>query len=810
LSGFLFILIQYTFIFIVILGILKYKMDYKSRFFKVIKKHKIKLIFLLIMLVWYYFSLPSVMFDDTNSTVIESEEGLLLGAKIASDMQWRFPGNDTVPYKFKQCIVLYEDAHFYKHWGFNPISMLHAYRQNKEAGRIVRGGSTITQQVIRLHRKNKSRSYTEKLIELILATRLEFRHSKEKILALYASHAPFGGNTVGIDAAAWRFFGQKAEDLSWAESATLAVLPNAPGLIHVNKNREKLQSKRDALLLKLKNQKIIDQTTYLLAIQEPLPDETYPLPQVAPHLLSKLIKSQNGERIHTSIKWEIQNHVNALVNQHYQNLKQNHVYNAAVLVVDVRTRKVLAYVGNTPTDKAHQKDVDIIDKPRSTGSILKPFLFTSMLNAGEILPNTLLADIPTHIAGYRPENFSLEYTGAVPASKALAKSLNIPAVRMLQDYGLDRFYNDLQNLQLSNVNKGSDHYGLSLILGGAESNLWDLCKAYTAMASTVNHYDETQGKYYAHEVIDLSVSNVFKPDFGKIKKDFIFYDAGSIYATFQALLEANRPESDENWEFYENSRSIAWKTGTSFGFRDAWAIGITPDYVVGVWVGNADGEGRPELTGLQTAAPLLFDVFKLLPPTRWFAQPFDEMERVPICLKSGYRASELCETQDSLWIPRSGLKTAVCPYHILVHLDLTESFQVNSSCVSESQMTHKSWFVLPPAQAFYFQLKNPFYKLLPPFRADCIGSGGNVIDILTPFDNENIFLPKDFNEKKNSLILKVKHAQPNIKVYWYLDEIYLGTTDHIHEWSIVPEKGVHILNVVDEFSNEKKIKFNIL
>ena len=381
---------------------------------------------------------------------------------------------------------------------------------------------------------------------------------------------------------------------------------------------------------------------------------------------------------------------------------------------------------------------------------------------------------------------------------------------MLQDYGLDRFYNDLQNLQLSNVNKGSDHYGLSLILGGAESNLWDLCKAYTAMASTVNHYDETQGKYYAHEVIDLSVSNVFKPDFGKIKKDFIFYDAGSIYATFQALLEANRPESDENWEFYENSRSIAWKTGTSFGFRDAWAIGITPDYVVGVWVGNADGEGRPELTGLQTAAPLLFDVFKLLPPTRWFAQPFDEMERVPICLKSGYRASELCETQDSLWIPRSGLKTAVCPYHILVHLDLTESFQVNSSCVSESQMTHKSWFVLPPAQAFYFQLKNPFYKLLPPFRADCIGSGGNVIDILTPFDNENIFLPKDFNEKKNSLILKVKHAQPNIQVYWYLDEIYLGTTDHIHEWSIVPEKGVHILNVVDEFSNEKKIKFNIL
>lgn len=760
--------------------------------------------------MWYFFSLPTILFKDSYATVIESAEGHLLGAKIANDMQWRFPEKDTVPLKFKKCITLYEDAHFYKHWGFNPVSMFNAYLQNKKMKKIVRGGSTLTQQVIRLHRKNKSRTYQEKIIELILATRLEFRYSKERILALYASHAPFGGNTVGIDAAAWRFFGQKAENLSWAESATLAILPNAPGLIHVNKNRPKLLEKRNKLLKKLFQKTIIDSTTYFLSLQEPLPETTFALPQTAPHLLAKVMKMHAGQRIQTSIQNDLQQNVNFLVNQHYLSLKQNHVYNAAVLVVHVPTRQILAYVGNSPTESAHQKDVDIINKPRSTGSILKPFLFASMLNGGEMLPHTLMADIPTHIAGYRPENFNLQYQGAVPASRALARSLNIPAVRMLQDYGLERFYNDLQNLNLSNINKGSDHYGLSLILGGAESNLWDLSRAYTAMASIINHYDETQGKYFENESVDLSYLKDFKPNFRKQQKEYDFYDAGSIYATFQALLEANRPEGDENWEFYESTRPIAWKTGTSFGFRDAWAVGITPEFVVSVWVGNADGEGRPELTGLHTAAPLLFEVFKLLPQTKWFSIPYDEMEKVPICGRSGHRATELCEPIDSMWIPRAGLKTLPCPYHQLIHLDPSETFQVNSLCMTPTEMIHKSWFVLPPTQAFYFQLNNPFYKPLPPFSLDCLSQTENTIEILIPFANEQIFLPKDFDETKNSFILKVKHSQPYAKIYWYVDEVYIKTTTYIHEIAIQPKKGEHILTVVDEFNNELSRKFKIL
>ncbi len=773
-------------------------------------KHKIKLLVLLLALVLYYFSLPKKLFKTPTATVIESVEGELLGAKIADDMQWRFPEIDTVPYKFQRCITTYEDGYFFNHWGFNPISMIKALDQNRKAGKIVRGGSTLTQQVIRLSRKNKPRTYFEKSKELVLATRLEFRYSKMEILALYSSHAPFGGNVVGLDAAAWRYFGQNIENLSWAENAALAVLPNAPGLITINKNRSKLKNKRDRLLFKLFEKEIIDSLTYKLAIQESLPDKTFPLPQTAPHLLEKVKKEHNGQRIQTSVQLKIQQQINSIVSQHYKELKQNHVYNVAVLVLDIKTRKIVAYVGNSPTDNAHQKDVDIIDKARSTGSILKPFLYTSLLNAGEMLPHSLIADIPTQISGYIPKNFNLEYRGAVKASVALTKSLNIPAVRMLQSYGLDRFYHDLQNLGLENISKGANHYGLSLILGGAESSLWNLSRAYASLANTLHHYDDSQGKYYTKELANLSYLKNYHVDFGRLTNEYPLYDAGAIYSSLEALQQLNRPEGEENWEFYEHSKSIAWKTGTSFGFRDAWAIGFNANYLIGVWVGNADGEGRPGLTGINSAAPILFASFDVLPNTNWFPTPYDELVKISTCSKSGNRSTSLCTEVDSIWVPRAGLKTRSCSNHQWVHLDSTESFQVNSSCETLASMKHKSWFILPPNQAYYYQLHNPFYKPLPPYRSDCLSNTTAPMEFVNSVKHEKLFLPKNFDEQKNPFIVKLTHTQPDCKIFWYLDTTYIATTTTIHELAIQQKKGAHILTVVDEFGNELTKYFTIL
>ncbi|AUC74558.1 MULTISPECIES: penicillin-binding protein 1C [unclassified Olleya] len=779
------------------------------RIINFIKKNRIKSIVLFVLLVAYIFCLPKQLFKDPTATVITSNTSILLGAQIAKDGQWRFPESDSIPEKFKTCIIAFEDEYFYKHPGFNPISIFKAIKQNISSGKVKRGGSTITQQVIRLSRKGQSRTYIEKLKEMILATRLELKYSKEKILALYASHAPFGGNVIGIDAASWRYFNRNANDLSWAESATLAVLPNAPSLIYPGKNQKRLFEKRNRLLKKLLDNQTIDQLTYNLSIAEGLPQKPYALPQIAPHLLQTISKTNKGERIQTTINKQLQEQVNTIVSNHYNTLKQNEIYNISVLVLDVKTRQVLSYVGNAPTDKKHQNSVDIVTKPRSTGSILKPFLYAAMLDAGDILPNTLVADIPTQFGNYTPQNFNKEFDGAVPAKRALSRSLNVPAVRMLQEFGLDRFHHYLKALNLKDITYNANHYGLSLILGGAESNLWDLCKSYAAFSSTINHFNDTSSEYFSNEFCEPTYFASKTIDFGTKSTEKTLFDAASIYLTYQSLKEVNRPEGDDNWEFFDNSKQIAWKTGTSYGFRDAWAIGSTKDYVVGVWVGNADGEGRPGLVGVQAAAPILFDVFHLLPNSPWFKKPLDEMQDIEVCSISGYRASLNCRETELQFVQKSGLKTRPCPYHKLIHLDNTNTFQVNTSCEDLNAISTQSWFILPPLVEYYYKKKNPFYKSLPPFRPDCLGENAITMQFIYPKNASTIFLPKDFNETVNELILKVAHSKKNSTLYWYIDKTYIGQTTDIHDMAILPEIGEHWIVVVDNFGNELKRKVTI-
>ena len=776
--------------------------NYINKGFKPLVYHKKKTIFIVIILIFYAFCLPKKLFTKPTSTVITSNNNELLGALIAKDGQWRFPHNDSVPKKFKTCLIQFEDEYFYKHPGFNPVSIFNALKQNLKAGKVKRGGSTITQQVIRLSRNDRPRTYFEKLKELILATRLELSISKEKILTYWSSNAPFGGNVVGLDAASWRYFNRKSTQLSWAESATLAVLPNAPNLIYPGKNQDKLLVKRNRLLKKLLVKNVIDSLTYNLSILEDLPQKAYSIPQIAPHLLQKINKKNEGKFVKTTIDKRLQNQSNSIVKNHYNILSKNGIHNISVLVLDVKTRQVLAYVGNAPSTKKHQKDVDVIDKPRSTGSVLKPFLYAAMLDSGNLLANTLVADVPTNFGSYQPENFDKKYAGAISAKRALSKSLNVPTVRMLQEFGLENFYSYLKKLQLKDLRKSANYYGLTLALGGAESNLWDLCKSYASMASTVNHYTENSSRYFKNEFCEPTFYTDKKIDFGEKSSEKIIFDAASIYLTFESLKEVNRPNSDENWEFFDSSKQVAWKTGTSFGFRDAWAIGTTKDYVVGVWVGNADGEGRPGLVGVQAAAPILFDVFDKLPNSEWFEKPFDEMTEIEICNRSGYRATEICEEKKTEFIQNAGLKTAPCPYHITVNVDFLEKNQINTSCESLENIKQKSWFVLPPLMEYYYKDKNPFYKSLPKFRNDCLGEVKNAMKFIYPTEKTTIFLPKNFDGKKNELILKVAHSNKEAVLFWYIDNTFLGTTNELHQFAVNLKKGNYTISVTDNFGSE--------
>ena len=747
---------------------------------------KVILCILAFLVTGYIFCLPRHLFHVPYSTVVTDRNEELLGARIASDGQWRFPPRNTTPEKIKECLITFEDKHFYHHWGVNPFAIGRAFYQNVKNKRIVSGGSTLTMQTIRLAR-NESRTFREKLIEMIWATRLEFRASKEEILSMYISHAPFGGNVVGLDAAAWRYFGHSADDLSWAESAMLAVLPNAPAMIHLSKGRKTLLDKRNRLLKQLLEKKTIDSSTYELAISEPLPDEPHPLPHIAPYLVSRFYQERNGEYSRSTINKGIQTQVEDLAERWSNEFGRSDIRNLAILVIDIPSNQVVAYCGNVHFDrKQGGNQVDVIQAPRSTGSILKPFLYYAMLQEGSLLPDMLLPDVPVNINGFTPQNFSMQFEGAVPASEALARSLNIPAVTMLQRYGVPKFHSFLQQIGLKTINRSSSHYGLSLILGGAEATLWDVTNAYAMMGRSLLQLPQRSCSLLLPTSRITESTDPFQP--------------GAVWQTFDALKEVNRPE-EIDWKSIPSMQTIAWKTGTSYGFRDAWAVGVTPRYAVGVWVGNATGEGKPGLVGAQTAGPVLFDIFNLLPSSSWFTRPAGIFVEAEVCRKSGHLKGRFCDETDTLLVLPAGLRTEACPYHHLVTLSADESQRIYENCANTEPTLRKSWFTLPPVWEWYYKQHHPEYKPLPPFKAGCGEDTFLPMQFIYPPMNARIKLPKQLDGSKGFLTVELAHNNPNATVFWHLDETYQAQTQDFHKISLQPAAGKHSLTAVDGEGN---------
>ena len=747
---------------------------------------KVILCILAFLVTGYIFCLPRHLFHVPYSTVVTDRNEELLGARIASDGQWRFPPRNTTPEKIKECLITFEDKHFYHHWGVNPFAIGRAFYQNVKNKRIVSGGSTLTMQTIRLAR-NESRTFREKLIEMIWATRLEFRASKEEILSMYISHAPFGGNVVGLDAAAWRYFGHSADDLSWAESAMLAVLPNAPAMIHLSKGRKTLLDKRNRLLKQLLEKKTIDSSTYELAISEPLPDEPHALPQIAPYLVSRFYQERNGEYSRSTINKGIQTQVEDLAERWSNEFGRSDIRNLAILVIDIPSNQVVAYCGNVHFDrKQGGNQVDVIQAPRSTGSILKPFLYYAMLQEGSLLPDMLLPDVPVNINGFTPPNFSMQFEGAVPASEALARSLNIPAVTMLQRYGVPKFHSFLQQIGLKTINRSSSHYGLSLILGGAEATLWDVTNAYAMMGRSLLQLPQRSCSLLLPTSRITESTDPFQP--------------GAVWQTFDALKEVNRPE-EIDWKSIPSMQTIAWKTGTSYGFRDAWAVGVTPRYAVGVWVGNATGEGKPGLVGAQTAGPVLFDIFNLLPSSSWFTRPAGIFVEAEVCRKSGHLKGRFCDETDTLLVLPAGLRTEACPYHHLVTLSADESQRIYENCANTEPTLQKSWFTLPPVWEWYYKQHHPEYKPLPPFKAGCGEDTFQPMQFIYPPMNARIKLPKQLDGSKGFLTVELAHNNPNATVFWHLDETYQAQTQDFHKISLQPAAGKHSLTAVDGEGN---------
>jgi penicillin-binding protein 1C len=775
---------------------------------------KKKLIVLVVVacLVAYGFSLPSPIFDEPFSTVLEDRTGQLLSASISSDGQWRFPEKDQLNEKFVQALVVYEDKRFWNHPGVDLMAMSRAIRENVRAGRVVSGGSTITMQVIRLARQNPPRNVFQKILEIILATRLELSYSKQEILNLYASHAPFGGNVVGIEAACWRYFGRNSEELSWGEAAMLAVLPNNPSLIHLARNREKLRQKRDALLRKLLENNVIDPVGYELALSEAIPSSPQPLPRLASHLMEwEKARSQGQQIIRSTIDRSLQVRTEQAVEDHLQRVKANNIFNVAALIMDVKTGEVRAYVGNSKSGHEHHEDVDIIRSPRSTGSILKPFLFAAMQDDGSLLPGSLVPDVPTLISGFAPKNFSRQYDGAVPADKALIRSLNVPVVHELREYRYEKFYNLLKNIGMTTLTKPADHFGLSLVLGGAEGTLWDITGMYASCARTLNNYFTFPGKnrYSKADFHGARIVANTAPQEKDLESNS-YLSASSVWLTFETLKELYRPGEETGWRHFSSSHSIAWKTGTSFGFRDGWAIGVNPEYAVGVWVGNADGEGRPGLTGTEAAAPLLFEIFSMLPDGGWFQKPLSELVQLPVCAQSGKRPSSYCNAIDTVTASAAGVASGVCEYHKLVHLSKDKKYRVHGDCAPLDQMISLGWFVLPPIQEYYFKTKS-VYPTLPPYKPGCSDPASVIaMDLIYPKLHAKIYVPVQMDGVNGSTVFEATHRGSTAVVYWHLDGEFIGSTRNVHQFTLSPSQGKHMVTLVDDSGETLQRQFEII
>lgn len=761
--------------------------------------------FLATLIIWtlgFSVSLP----EDPSSLLLEAEDGTLLGARIAADGQWRFPPAATgIPDKIATCVVHFEDAWFRYHPGINPVSMIKAARQNLEAGKVVRGGSTLPMQVIRLSRKGKARTYGEKLVEAHAALQLVFHFDRMAILRRFLTTAPFGGNVVGLDAASWRYFGKPPHSLGWGEAAALAVLPNAPGLIHPGRNRDLLQRKRDRLLDKLHSSGFLDSESRDLAKAEPLPGAPLPLPDLAPELLTTLGKRAGG-RLMTTLDPGLQERVRSMMSRHHERLTGNGIRNMAVLVIDNRSAAVTVYAGNAPGYKGPGSAVDIIQARRSPGSTLKPLLYGWALHDGLIWPQSWIEDIPTQYGSYRPENFHRDHQGLIPAEKAIAASLNVPMVRLLHRYGIERFLHRLQvSHGLQSLNRTADHYGLPLVLGGGEISLWELTQAYSRLARQL-HGETPIASLARHDAVVLSNPNATRIS-PVIPASAELPGNGAVWAMFQAMRLPDRPADAAHWEQFESSRMLAWKTGTSFGFKDAWAIGVTPEFTFGVWVGNADAEPRAALTGLRAAAPLLFDVLDLLPPTGWFPIPWEDLQENIVCRESGWPAGPHCpcDTTDQ---PKAKARPTVCSYHRSVMVDPDGTYRYTAGCDHPPSAEMQDRLVIPPVEAYFYAPRDPQYRPLPPLHPDCPEDGSlETLQLIYPPHGARLIVPEGLGGERQAIVFTATHPIRNTEVHWHLDGQYLGSTLGNHQRKLLPEPGEHTVTIVDRMGNRVQRRF---
>ncbi len=728
-----------------------------------------------------------------------ARDGELAGMLISEDGLYRMHSEmPRISSKFIDALILIEDRYFYYHPGVNPVSILRAVKDNIVHGRVVSGASTITMQLARML-KRRPRTLWNKAKEAVFALRLEWHLTKDEILEQYIMRAPYGGNIEGVEAAARLYFGKTASQLSYGESALLVGVPRAPNRLRPDRFPEAARLVRDRVLQRMLDQALLSKDAYARAKMEPVRIKRRSPNNIMPHLTHHL-RSQhpNAFEVPTTIDFRLQQRASILLRQHLEAIDQHRVKNAAAVVIDSRSHEVLAWVGSGDYfSESHSGAIDGVRAPRSPGSTLKPFVYGLALERGLITPKKILFDIPRNYGGYEPQNYSKDFRGTVSAHEALIESLNVVAVRLSEQMGVDALHGFLLRGGVSTLHQSAGYYGLPLVLGGAELRLLELTNLYATLANMGRHqkFKVVQSERRAPPVPILS--------------------EGASWLVAEMLSDVERPDFPESWQFSRSRPKIAWKTGTSYGHQDAWSIGFTPKVTVGVWVGNFDGAPSQGLVGREAAAPLLFDLMQSAAGRyggAWFARPAS-VGRRRVCETCGTLPGRVCGSlvKDYYLKGVQGpVNTELCDIPQEISIDLRTNTQATES-TPQAFVAAKVYHVWPPEVAAFLSRSGVPVHRVPPYDLQRLaGQRTYPPKILSPAAGSVYLRQLDRFEAEDHGI-KLSGAATNRirKVAWILNGRLLGWKAPSEELMINPPPGRYTLILLDEVGGKAEVRFRV-
>ncbi|MBK9570451.1 MAG: penicillin-binding protein 1C [Chitinophagaceae bacterium] len=765
------------------------------RFFKRLGIGFLGLIILFFLLNWIFPLRDKIDY----STIITDNKGAVVNAYLTADQKWRMKTElDEISPLLRKTIIAKEDKHFYAHPGVNLFAVIRATFSNIFHMRRMSGASTITMQVAKMLEPGK-RNIWSKTREMFRALQLELRYSKKEILQMYLNLVPYGGNIEGVKAASLLYFKKNPDHLSLAEITALSIIPNKPGVMVPGRNNAFIVKERNRWLERFARRKVFTQKEIEDALAEPFDATRGTVPHYIPHLSYKL-KKQGGAIIKTTIDLNTQLKTEKLVEDYIRTQRLKNIKNAAVIIIDNKTHKVITYVGssnfNDTTDGGQVNGANAVRQP---GSTLKPLMYGMCFDEGLLTPKMVMTDVSVNYGGYAPENYDEKFNGYVTVEYALEHSLNIPAVKGLRMLGHEKMIQKLSNCNFRQIQKDRRKLGLSLILGGCGTTLEELTGLFSSFAN--------DGVYIAPAYVSTNLSD----------QDILPRQSGgqtvvSPAANFminEILSKVNRPDFPLNWSATERMPKIAWKTGTSYGKKDAWSIGYNKKFTVGIWTGNFSGVGVPDLSGANIATPLLFKIFNTIDydsDEAWFTQPKDCDIR-QVCSETGMTPSEHCTSMvTDYFIPLiSSTKSCSNWQEIMIRPD--EKLSYCKSCVPETGYKKKWYKIVEPDMQGWFEENRIAYQKIPPHNPECeLIFKGSAPFITSPVNGTEYLINK---KNPEPLQLICKTANDVSKVYWYINNKFYKSSNAGEKQFFVPEEGPVKISCTDDKGRNRDIRITV-